>query len=290
MKKLIVAALTLGMCIGGLAGCSKSDAVKVGTRGAAEQNILQELMILALEDNDIACEKVEEISQTTTLFKAMEEGDVDLCANYSGGLYTSVLGYETSYDEDEMYEAVKKDFAEKYDITVLNPTNIENTYGLVMFKNIADELNIKTMQDMQKHAGELRYADDSSFWDMSKDRIEEFYGTWEWKESTVVDYSLRYSVLDNDEADVTVGYTTDGELLDDKYMLIPGDEGLYEPYWLIPHIRTDVLKAHPEAEKVLNDLFGKLTQEDMIYFNAQALEDKADYKEIAQKWYDENMK
>lgn len=304
VKRFISIILVIAM-MGALTGCgSKSggeseksetkneEAVKIGARDWVEQYIFMELMAYALEKNGYKAERVPDIGGTDLLQNAMEKGDIDMACNYSSSFYTSILGHDPSFDKAEVYDVSKKEMKEKYNIILLNQSDIDNSYGLFMLKSKADEMNIKTMSDLVQHTHELVFANHGGWMDGNKERLIEIYGgDFEWKDEKQFDISLRYSSVKNGEADVSTAYTTDGELNDEEIVMMEEDkEGAYEPYFAIPFVRGEILDEYPEIEDIINELFEKLTPEEMIKLNSRASIDKEDYDVVAQEWYDETFK
>ena len=276
----------------GTGGTDKSDVViRVGARDWAEQYILMELMAYALEQNGFTVERVPDVGGTQLLHDAMVNGDIDLAANYSGGLYSSILGYPISYDKDEVYNTVKEEFEEKFDIVCLDQSPINNSYALFMLKSTAEEYGIETMSDLAPLTHEFVFANHGSWLEGNRERLSEVYGgDFEFREVKLFDMGLRYSSVKNGEADISTAYTTDGELYDEElYVLIEdGDIDTYEPYYVVPFVRGELLDAYPEIADIINELFVKLTEEDMIELNYQASIELEDYDVVAQTWYDAN--
>ena len=100
----------------------------------------------------------------------------------------------------------------------------------------AEQYGIRTISDMQKYASQLRFASQGEF-DQRADGIpalEAAYGELNWKSSKVYDNSLKYQVLENDEADVSPAYTTEGRLTEEQFTLLEDDKQVWPPYNLAP--------------------------------------------------------
>jgi osmoprotectant transport system permease protein len=50
-----------------------------------------------------------------------------------------------------VYQYVKREFAEKYNLAWLPPIGFNNAYALMMRKEQADRLNIKTISDLKHY-------------------------------------------------------------------------------------------------------------------------------------------
>ena len=158
----------------------------------------------------------------------------------------------------------------------------------VIRADIAKELGIKTISDLQKHASELNFASQGEF-DQRDDALPgliKTYGPFDWKSSKIYDNSLKYTVLDNKEADVTPAYTSEGQLVNtDKYLLLEDDKHFWPPYNLAPVVRDEVLEANPGIETILNKVSDKLDTATVTKLNAQVDVDDQDYQKVAKAFY-----
>ena len=116
--------------------------------------------------------------------------------------------------------------------------------------------------------------------------LAKIYGDFSWKSSKVYDNSLKYTVLDNKEADVTPAYTTEGQLINtDKYLLLKDDKHFWPPYNLAPIVRDDVLKSNPKIESTLNKISKKLDTATVTKLNAKVDVEGQNYQKVAQDFY-----
>lgn len=160
---------------------------------------------------------------------------------------------------------------------------------MVIRTETANLLNIKTISDLQAHASELRFASQGEF-DEREDGLpglEKAYGTFNWKSSKIYDNSLKYSVLENDEADVTPAYTTEGQLVNtDEFTLLEDDKQFWPPYNLAPVVRDNILDDNPDIKTILNNISAKLDTETVTELNAKVDVDGQEYTDVAKEYYD----
>ena len=144
--------------------------------------------------------------------------------------------------------------------------------------DVAKQLGISTISDLQEHAPELRFASQGEF-DAREDglpALENKYGTFDWKSSRVYDGGLKYEVLLNGEADAAPAYTTEGQLAEkDKFMLLEDDKQVWPPYNLAPVVRD-----------ILNKISASLDTDTVTALNAEVDVDKRAYEEVAREYYD----
>ena len=195
-------------------------------------------------------------------------------------------------DPQEVYDTVKEEYEKQFQLTWLDYSKASDGQGLAVRTEVAEELGIRTISDLQKHASELRFASQGEF-DEREDGLpglEKVYGAFDWQSSKVYDSGLKYEVLKNDEADVTPVYTTDGPLAQTElYTLLEDDQHAWPPYNLAPVVRDEVLEAHPDVADVLNEVSAALDTETVTQLNAKVDVEKEEYEDVAEAFFEENL-
>ena len=265
-----------------------STTIRVGSKDFTENLVIAEIYALALEDNGYTVERVSNIS-SSLIHNSIVNDEIDLYPEYTGTGLLSVLGEDMETDSEKVYKIVKKEYEKQFNLTWLDYASANDSQGLVIRTEVANSLNIKTISDLQAHASELRFASQGEF-DEREDGLpglEKTYGTFNWQSSKVYDNSLKYSVLENDEADVTPAYTTEGQLVStDKFTLLEDDKQFWPPYNLAPVVRDNILDDNPDIKTILNNISAKLDTETVTELNAKVDVDGQEYTDVAKEYYD----
>ena len=265
-----------------------STTIRVGSKDFTENLVIAEIYALALEDNGYTVERVSNIS-SSLIHNSIVNDEIDLYPEYTGTCLLSVLGEDMETDSEKVYKIVKKEYEKQFNLTWLDYASANDSQGLVIRTEVANSLNIKTISDLQAHASELRFASQGEF-DEREDGLpglEKTYGTFNWQSSKVYDNSLKYSVLDNDEADVIPAYTTEGQLVNtDKFTLLEDDKQFWPPYNLAPVVRDNILDDNPDIKTILNNISAKLDTETVTELNAKVDVDGQEYTDVAKEYYD----
>lgn len=265
-----------------------STTIRVGSKDFTENLVIAEIYALALEDNGYTVERVSNIS-SSLIYNSIVNDEIDLYPEYTGTGLLSVLGEDMETDPEKVYKTVKKEYEEQFNLTWLDYAAANDSQGLVIRTEVANSLNIKTISDLQAHASELRFASQGEF-DEREDGLpglEKTYGTFNWQSSKVYDNSLKYSVLENDEADVTPAYTTEGQLVNtDEFTLLEDDKQFWPPYNLAPVVRDNILDDNPDIKTILNNISAKLDTETVTELNAKVDVDGQEYTDVAKEYYD----
>ncbi|UOC10412.1 glycine betaine ABC transporter substrate-binding protein [Streptococcus equinus] len=265
-----------------------STTIRVGSKDFTESLVVSEIYALALEDNGYKVDRVSNIS-SSLIHKSLVNDEIDLYPEYTGTALLTILGDDMETDPDKVYQTVKKEYEEKYNLTWLNYSEANDSSGLAMRKETADKYNIKTISDLQKNASNIRMASQGEYEEREDGlpALEKVYGEFNWKSSKVYDNSLKYQILENDEADVTPAYTTEGRLAEtDKFVLLEDDKHVWPPYNLAPVVRDNVLEANPSIKKILNKVSAKLDTETVTKLNAKVDVDGEEYTDVAKEFYD----
>ena len=302
MKKRVLSAFLCAMMIATMAvGCGSKDASKdagsddkgkivVGGKSFTEAYLLSEIYADALEDNGYEVERVYDMN-TDTISPAIQNGEIDMYPEYTGTALTDILGLDMETDTDKVYESVSKGYEDKWNITWLDMTTMEDKVAVVMLKDKADELGVKNLTDLQKVADQLTLGDGVNFAEREDDllRLNKLYGDFNFKVVNV-DYSLAYSCLDDGTVDVIPGLTTDVQLLDDKYVKIEEDIPVWPPQYVAPIVRDEVLEKYPEMKDVLNNVSKHISTESMIKMLDEVINGGSEYEDVAADFYKENCK
>ena len=267
---------------------SAEKTIRVGSKDFTENEILAEIYALALEDAGFKVERNMDIS-SSVIHTSIVNNEIDLYPEYTGTGLLTVLQMDIMTDPQEVYDTVKKEYAEQFQITWLDYASAIDGQGLFISKKASDQYGITTISDLQAHADQLRFASQGEF-DEREDGLpglEKVYGPFEWKSSKIYDNGLKYEVVDNDEADVSPAYTTEGRLVEtDKFVLLEDDKQAWPPYNIAPIIRTEVLEKYPEIEEMLNAISAALETKTMTELNAKVDIDKEEVEDVAKEFYE----
>ncbi len=265
--------------------------ITVGSKDFTESLILGELYAVALEDNGFKVDRKLNLA-SAIVHSALINKEVDLYPEYTGTGLLAVLKEKPLYDSKEVYDKVSKDYKEKFNVIWLDPATANDSQGLVITKEASEKYGIKTITDLQQKAKEIRFASQGEFDERADGLVglEETYGKFEFKDSNIYDNGLKYEVLRNDKADVSVAYTTEGDLSSGEFVVLEDDKKAWPPYNIAPVVRGEVLENNPEIATILNEITTKLDNETVIKLNAKVDLDKIEYEEVAKEFYEKELK
>lgn len=287
--KRILAGLCLVLLLG-TAGCSKKNeenTIRVGTKDFTENLIVGEIYALALEDAGYQVERVFDIAGSV-VHTSITSDEIDVYPEYTGTGLLNILQLPMMTDPEEVYQTVKKEYEKQFDLVWLDYAQANDGQGLVIRTEAAETYGIRTISELQKYADKLRFASQGDF-DQREDGIPaltQVYGAFHWKSSTVYDGGLKYTILENDEADVAPAYTTEGQLVQPEFTLLEDDKHVWPPYNLAPIVRKETLDLHPDMAEILNGISAGLDTQTVTRLNAEVDVEKREYEEVAKEYYD----
>lgn len=262
---LACAALVIGM----LVPAGTGDTIHIATKPMTEQYVLGEMLDLLIEqDTDLNVELTQGVGGgTSNIQPAMESGEFDLYPEYTGTAWNMVLGEDGLYTE-ALFDQLQQAYQDGYDMEWAGMYGFNNTYGLVVRREIAEQYDLHTCSDLAAVADRLVFGAEYDFFEREDgyDALCETYGL-RFRETMDMDIGLKYQALAQGEIDVMVIFTTDGQLAAADAVVLEDDKQFYPSYLCGNVVRRAVLEEHPELETVLEKLAGTISDSDMAQMN-----------------------
>jgi glycine betaine/choline ABC-type transport system substrate-binding protein len=266
--------------------------VTIGSKNFTEEFILGQIYAQALKAAGYTVKTQLNLGSEQIAYRAVKSGQVDAYPEYTGTALTSFFGMKATavpHDEQKAYELAKADFA-KQGLTALPTTPFTDSNGVGMLKTKADKLGIKTISDLKAKAPQLTFSGTPEC-PQRPDcllGLKQVYGL-KFKKVSAVDPSLRHTVLTTNKADVSIVYTTDGQLAQGKELLLQDDKHMFPPYNVTLVFKTAALdKLGPDAQKTIALVQKGLTTQAMQELNSRVDIDKQTPAAVAQAYLKES--
>jgi len=291
---LVTALLAVTAACGGGGGGGESSSgpsVSVGSKKFTEQILLGEMYAQAFEDEGYDVERNLNLGSEQVMDKSLQDGTIDVYPEYTGTAYVAILKKPPeSYPktEKETYEQVAKFYKNREDtpMQMLQPAPFENNYGIVMLTDEANKMGIATLEDLAAQSDELIFSSYSEFQNRSDgyDNMKKHYPKLDFEEIKIVnDLGIRYKALAEGEADVGIGFTTDGQLASPKLKVIEDTEDIWPKYYPAPVVTQSFLDKNKDAEKILNEVSSSLNADKMRQLNGAVDLEQKDYEDVARQ-------
>ena len=285
---IAVAAVVIGAIVFAAIPQKQNATIHIATKPMTEQYILGEMLdILIEQDTDLNVKLTQGVGGgTSNIEPAMESGKFDLYPEYTGTGWNMVLKNKSVYSEDQ-FKTLQKAYNKK-GLTWIGMYGFNNTYGLVVRKPIADQYNIKTYSDIRDHAQDLTFGAEYDFFER-KDGYDALCKAYNMRfgKTMDMDIGLKYKALSENQIDVMVVFTTDGQLADANAVVLKDDKNFFPSYRCGNVVRTEVLNAHPELKKVFKKLTGKISDADMVKMNNEVDVKKKEPRDVARAFLKE---
>ena len=136
-----------------------SEPIRIASKTFPESKILAEVAAQLLEQKGFEVERRFGLGGTLICYQALVNNEIDLYVEYTGTLEQSILKLTTRASIEELNEliAVKS-------ITMLKPFGFNNTYAIVVKRETAEQLTLRTVGDLVS-ANDLTMAFSHEFLD-----------------------------------------------------------------------------------------------------------------------------
>ncbi len=294
---LVVLALALVSCgnvgSGGGQGGGGGPTITVGSKNFTEQFILGELYAQTLEANGFTVQRQLNLGSEQIADQALQDGQIDFYPEYTGTALVALLGFEgeNPSSPEATYEEARSRYAERDPAdTMLQYANFNNNYGIFVRRETAEERGLSTLQDLSEASPELTFATFSEFQDREDGfpNMVENYPDFDFANTvTVNDLGLRYQGVQQGDADVGVGFLTDGQLTSDELTVLDDELSIWPFYYPAPVVRSEVLEENPEIEGLLNSVTETLDVEIIRELNGRVDIEQEDPEDVAREFLQE---
>jgi osmoprotectant transport system substrate-binding protein len=275
---------------GGSEGGGGGSKITVGSKNFTEQYILY---AQALAANGFNVEKKLDLGSAAIADKALQNGQIDLYPEYTGTSLVEIFKQEEQPDTPEAtYQRAKELYADRDPAdTMLTPAQFNNTYGIFVRKEVAEESNLQTLADLAEVSPELTFVSFSEFQNRSDGypNMQKNYPGLDFGEVKIVNSigGPIYEGVLQGEGDVGVGFTTDGQLASEELAVMEDPKSIWPIYYPAPVVRSDVLEKNPKVRGVLNEVSASLDAETMRKLNAQVDIEREEPEDVAKEYLED---
>ncbi|HEU4976671.1 MAG TPA: glycine betaine ABC transporter substrate-binding protein [Baekduia sp.] len=266
--------------------------ITVGSKNFTEEFILGEIYAQALEAAGYKVKKQLNLGSEQIALKALKAGRVDAYPEYTGTALTSFFDVKTEdvpKDPKEAYQQVKDDFA-KLGFTAEQPTPFTDSNGFAMTQEGAQQAGgVRRLSDLKGKSQDLVLAGPPECAQRldCKLGLEQVYGL-KFKDFKSIDLAKRHEVLKNGQADVSLVFTTDGQIKADNLVLLQDDKNLFPPYNASLIVNSKVAdQAGPDFQKTVDAVTSGLTTQVMQELNSRVDLDKETPAKVASEYLHE---
>ncbi|MEA2883309.1 MAG: osmoprotectant transport system substrate-binding protein opuBD [Bradyrhizobium sp.] len=192
----------------------------VGAKTFTEQYVLAALIAQRLRAAGLSASSREGLG-SNVIYDALKSNDIDVYVDYSGTLWANQFHHADIKPRAELLAELKTTLAQQ-NITLLGELGFENAYALVMPRQRAATLGIRSVADLASRAGSMSIAGDYEFFSRPEwAGLQRAYGL-SFRAQRQMQPDFMYAAAASGEVDVIAGYTSDGLIA--KYDLLVLDD------------------------------------------------------------------
>ena len=254
------------------AGCRarRGESVVVGSKNFTEQIVLAELFAQQIEAHStLHVERRVNLGGTMLCHQALVAGKIDVYPEYTGTALTAVLNEPPQNDPSAVFHRVQVEYRARFGVEVMPPLGFNNTFAMVVRGDDAVRLRLHNISDIATYAPKWRAGFGYEF----MERPDGYrgwgaaYGLHFSGEPRILDLGLLYRALADRQVDIVAGNSTDGLIAALGMVALVDDRRYFPPYEAVPLVRRAVLDKYPEVGAALNQLSGKISEEEMRRMN-----------------------
>lgn len=292
---LVVAIAILGACV--QTGRNRdregvperTRAVVVGAFNFSESRVLAEIFAQTIRAAGFDAELLGEVGSREIMEPALEQGQIDLVAEYLGTALTfldpeaagSIRGARPAYEE------LKKEFGIR-GIEVLVPSPGENRNELVVTRSTQERYELRTISDLRRVAGQLTLGGppECPSRPLCLQGLERLYNL-RFDRFLPLDSGgpATVAALAAYDIDVAVLFTTNPAIDLHDFTVLRDDRGLQPAENVVPVIRRELVEEYGSALiGPLDAVTAKLTNATLRRLNARAEIDHVPADQVAADW------
>jgi osmoprotectant transport system substrate-binding protein len=235
-------------------------AVTIGDKNFPEENILGQLYAQALKAKGYTINLKSEIGSSEIIYKALTSGKIEMYPEYTG-VFLSAVAEQTKLptSAQDAYKQAKA-FAESKGYTMLDYTPFFDSDALAVLPSYATKHKLASVADLKPLGKSATLGGAPEF-------ATRFEGVLGLKKEYGLDLTfkpiaieLSYKALESGQVDVQDVFTTDGQLLGDKFKVLSDPKHVFGFQNVAPIVKKSVLSAEgPAFEETVNDVSKLLT-------------------------------
>jgi osmoprotectant transport system permease protein len=259
--------------------------VVIASKDFTESVLLAEIVSQMLEARGVAVERQYELGGNLP-HDALVANRIDLYPEYTGTAYTAILKHPPITDPRAVYEQVKREYAEKFNIEVSAPLGFENTCAILVRGTDARRLKLKTVSDAVPYARGWRAGFGQDFMSRADGYpgFSKAYGLKFADQPREMDLSLTYIALASGKVDLIAGNSTEGRIAALDFVQLEDDRRYFPPYEAVYLVRKDSLARVGVLRDVLAKLANAITTEEMRKLNYEVDANKRGQAEVVREW------
>ncbi len=263
---------------------SNRETLTIGSKDGSEMILLGHMLADLVEARTpLRVDRRFNLGGTLVCYNALRQGGLDAYVEYTGTALTAILKRPVQTDPDAVLGLVRKEMAERDGVVCLEPFGFENTFALLMRRDKAEKLGVRTISQLARHMEQIRPGFGPEFMNRPDGYpgLVKAYGLKFPIAPREMDRNLLYQALAHDSLDLAAGDSTDGRVAAFDLIQLEDDRCYFPPYQAVPLVNATALAKHPGLKEALDQLAGKIDAPTMRQLNREVDEFKKRPEDVA---------
>ncbi len=259
--------------------------ITVGSKDFTESVLLAEIVAQMLESRNIEVERRFDLGGNLS-HSALVATQIDLYPEYTGTSFAQILHHPPISDPRAVYDQVKREYAEQFNVEVSPPLGFENTFAILVRGEEARRLKLKTISDAEQYTPQWRTGFGHDFISRADGYpgFSRTYGLSFVETPREMALDLTYAALASHKVDLIAGNSTDGRIAALDLVQLEDNRRYFPPYEAVFLTRKDALARVPALLEVLQKLGGAISTDEMRKLNYEVDGAKRDKKNVIREW------
>ncbi|RJQ90660.1 glycine betaine ABC transporter substrate-binding protein [Amycolatopsis panacis] len=265
--------------------------VVVGSKDFTENILLGYMAEMALSAAGADVVDLTDIKGSNSSRQALLNGQSDLAWEYTGTGWINYQGNELPVPggEKAQYEATAKADAEKFGITWLNYSPLNDQYAFATTEAYAAKNNLKTTTDLanflKSNPDQARFCLETEF-TSRQDGFPAAVKAYGFQQPKIENFGIGtiYSAVANGTCPVGEVFTTDGRISGLNLRVLEDDKKAFPQYNAAVTLRTDFLNQHPQLRGPLEKVTAAIDNKQMVELCKQVDVEGKDAGTVAHDW------
>jgi len=268
-------------------GPPRESRIVIGSKNFTEQAILGEIFAQRLEaKTNLHVERRFYLAGSFICHQAILSGRIDIYPEYTGTALTAILKEKPEGSRPAVYDRVKSEYAQRFGLALGPALGFDDTFAIVIRGEDARRLELATLSEAAAYTPEWRPGFGYEFMERPDGYkgLVAAYGLKFAAAPRIMDLGLLTRALKEKQVDLIAGNTTDGLIPALDLAVLQDDRNYFPPYQAVAIMRQQTLARHPEVEQALDDLAGKISDQDMQRLNYSVDGNHRDLKEVVREF------
>ncbi|WP_413174459.1 glycine betaine ABC transporter substrate-binding protein [Anabaena azotica] len=260
--------------------------ITIGSKNFTEQVILGEILAQQIENHTkLKVDRKFNLGGTFICHEAVKAGKIAGYVEYTGTAFTAVLKEKVIKDPQLVYEKVKKEYQDKYKLTVMPSLGFENTFAMIIRGEDAKKLQIKTLSEVAKYTPKMQAGFGYEFLERADGfpGLSKTYGL-NFANIKQMELGLMYQALKEKQVDFIAANSTDGLIPVLNLVILEDDKKYFPPYQAVPIFNQEILQKYPELTDTINQLAGKISTTEIQKMNYQVDNQSQPVEKVVRDW------